>query len=389
MNLRERRMAIILGVLVVLGAGGFFGYQMFVAPWQQQEQSLRRLQDETDEKLRAIALINKDLPKLASWRLLSLPSDPVQAQREYGNYLSKLLKDNNWHIESFNPGASDVKQGPQLPNKKPVYTALTYTIRAQTDQANLVKFLQEFHKTPLMHKIKSLILDRPATTVADAASAKGGFGKGKKGGKEGDKLTVNLTVEALIVNGSEKRWTNLTGIDDRLVALDALAGLQRAPIGLAQVPWAISPNGVRPPQVLAKTILPREYSNIARRDIFTAPRDPFGPKTNVETVGDITRYVYLIIVSLKDGRQEAWLRDRLQNKEYRIRPDDKSGFQNFRIVDEEGNTAVKGKLVLLLSRDAYFEVDNEIYAIHVGDQSMYDAMRRPVPEEELLFLGLR
>src|SRR4051794_23766465 len=124
MNPRERKMAILLGAFILLGGGGFFLYQFLYVPWTQQEKSMALLEDEIKQKKRELNAINKELPKLANWRLLSLSSDPILAKREYTLYLQQLLKRSGWTIKNFSPGQVEVKPGPVLANKKPIYTSL-------------------------------------------------------------------------------------------------------------------------------------------------------------------------------------------------------------------------------------------------------------------------
>src|SRR5437879_5409088 len=103
MNPRERRMAILLGAFIVLGGGGFFAYQFIYSPWRQQEQAKALLEDDILLKKRQLLTITKDLPKLATWRLLALPADVAVAKREYGDYLKRLMDLSGWEIVNFPP----------------------------------------------------------------------------------------------------------------------------------------------------------------------------------------------------------------------------------------------------------------------------------------------
>jgi hypothetical protein len=418
MNPRERRMAILLGTFIVLGGGGFFAYQFVYSPWRQQEQAKALLENDILSKKREILGITKDLPKLASWRLLALPADVAVAKREYGAYLKRLMDLCDWEIVNFPQGQAEVKEGPKLPNKTPIYTALTFTIQANASQAGIVQFLEEFAKTPLTHKIKSLTVEKPQRLVTGGDGedkkgpggppnmgkgpfpnmGKGQFPMGGKGGKGGpmgkgkgrfgEQLPVNLKVEALIVTGPDKHWTSLRDLDDRLVAADLVAGLCVVPIGLAQVPWAVSPSGLRPPQVLAKTSSPRIYSEIARARLFDGAEEPKGSGRFAEDYDDVKQFVrlYMITWDPRFKRWEAKLYNRLTDRDIRLR-DDNSGFKQFVIRDDDENVIVRGTVLKVVDRDVYFFANGEIFAIHNGE-SLSDAMWQAVPPQEAKRLGL-
>jgi hypothetical protein len=446
MNPRERKMAILLGAFIVLGGGGFFLYQFLYVPWQQQEARKKSLEDEIFKKKLDLIALTKELPKLATWRMESLPSDPVLAKREYYLYLLGLLNRTRWTVKSFSPGQVEVKAGPLMPDKKAIYTSLIYTVEAQATEAQIVDFLQQFAKTPLMHKIKSLVVDQPPPRAAGGkqqgpgaggADMKGkgfagfgkdkgagfgkdkgfagfgkdkgaGFGKDKgaggfagfgkdKGGKGrggfggGERLPVRLQVEALIVGGPGKHWTALSGLDDRLVVADVIAGHFGGPVGLAQIPWVVSPQGVRPPQVLAKTAVPRNYSDVARALLFSGQPEPKNTRDRkgFPEYDDVTQFAKLYLItwdsSLKRG--EAKLYNLLTDQDIRLREEEKSGYKQFVILDDDRKVQFRGTVLKISDRAVYFSANDEIFALPVGD-SVADAMQNPVPEAEAKRLGL-
>jgi hypothetical protein len=226
---------------------------------------------------------------------------------------------------------------------------------------------------------------------------KGGFPMGGKGGKGGfmgkgmgrfgERLPVNLKVEALIVSGPDKHWTGLSGLDDRLVAADLVAGLRGGPVGLAQVPWAVSPSGLRPPQVLAKTSTPRIYSEIARARLFEGAEAEREKRFPVD-YDDVKQFVKLYFIGW-DPRYKRWeakLYNQLTDRDVRLR-DDNSGFKQFIIRDDDDNVIVRGTVLKIADRDVYFFANGEIFAMKIGD-SLSDAMWQAVPPQEAQRLGL-
>jgi hypothetical protein len=455
MNPRERNMAILLGAFIVLGGGGFFLYQFLYLPWRQQEANLGRLEDEITAKKRELLALNKELPKLATWRLISLPPDPVQARDEYGVLLGHLMADvAGWTVRNYSPGQADVKPGPTMSptSKQPLYTSMTFRADADASESQIVHFLEEFAKAPVMHKIKALSVERPAQKATgggdqkgqDAPGGKGaggkgfggkgfggkggpgafggkggpgafggkGFGdmKGKKGGNpfakggragSGEQVKVHLEVEALIVNGPDKHWTGLTGPDDRLVAADVIAGLWGAPVGLAQVPWLMSPQGERPLQLLAKTARPRNYTEIARARLYLGAETPFGlPKGNDGDYSDVPKFVKLIRISGTTSAagvtREAELINLLQQPDppwgpdksrIRLRDVELGGYKKFIVWNDDDEAVLRGEVLRLTDREVYFTSDGRIYAMQVGD-TLEDAMEEALSERDAKRLGL-
>ena len=85
----------------------------------------------------------------------------------------------------------------------------------------------------------------------------------------------------------------LPGVDRRLLALDTVSVLQGGPAALALVPFAAGPTGPLGPHVLAHP--PKEYANIAGKNIFTGPS-----RFLVERDGpavDVTRFVHLTSIT--------------------------------------------------------------------------------------------
>ena len=70
-------------------------------------------------------------------------------------------------------------------------------------------------------------------------------------------MEVHLTIEALIVNGADRRPYLLPNIDRRLLAIDLAANLQHGPTGLGLATWAVGPSGRLGTGLLAEP--PRDY----------------------------------------------------------------------------------------------------------------------------------
>jgi hypothetical protein len=389
MNPRERILASGLVVVVVLVGGAFLFHRLFLVPLANRDTKIEQFQQEVDEKGERVNQILAEKAKLAKWRGLSLPADVDMARREYENYLTELLRDSGFAPATLTVTAKpvDTKSSPTISGRAsgassdaqaaqgggarrgdlPVYTRLAYTVQGRADLAHFVRMLERFYRTPLLHQIKNLTIQRPLTPGSQ---------------QQGD-LDVNMTVEALVVDGAEKRPTLLPGLDRRFVAVDVVTALGHGLAGLALVPWAVGPTGPVGPGTLAQRA--RDYAAIADKNIF------FGNQRTVvqekDTPLDPTRFVRLIDITHNDDRTQALLYDRYNNRYIRLRTDSGSGYDTFGIEDERGETALRGKVMRIDQRDLIFRVDDNYYSIHL-EQDLVDALRTPLTAEQVQSLGL-
>jgi hypothetical protein len=367
MTPRERILAAGIAVALLLGAGGFFFYQFVFAPLQNREGTIRFLSDEIDRKGTRIREVLADKPRLDRARLLSLPADEDLARREYEKFLSALARKSGFAPGSFSvvPKPVDAKSSPTIPGKGAVYTRLTFTVLAHGSLASMVKMLDEFYRTSLLHEIKSLAVQRPLTG----------------GTQQADELDVNLTIEALIVAGANSRPYLLPNVDPRVLILELAAGLRRAPSGLASAVWSAGPAGVPGPGYLAQP--PRRYASIVAKNVFLG--DTQATEAARGEPVDVTRFVHLTDITHTARRWEAFLYDRSNNRTTRLRAED--GFDSFRILDDAGEPLVRGRVLSIQPRDLIIRVADQVYAVHVG-QSVEESLKKPLSDDELRAFGV-
>src|SRR5205823_1154939 len=118
------------------------------------------------------------------------------------------------------------RAAPAAGAKKLPYQRLAFDIKANGDLASFVTFLDKFYEAPLMHRIRTLKIDRPLASV---------------NAQRQNELEFNLSIEALIVDGAENRKTLL-------------------------------PEGVKAPHKKARSTA--QYASIAGKDIFYGPPPP-------------------------------------------------------------------------------------------------------------------
>jgi hypothetical protein len=274
---------------------------------------------------------------------------------------------------AFAPGSFTITPGKQIQarnvpmvGKNPVYQKLDYAVHVYTSLENLVTFLEHFYRTNLLHQIKTMTIQRPLTPGP---------------GQQPTDLDVNFTVEALIIDGAEKRDQLLPGASPKraaqLVALNAAMAVGGGPAGIALLPEAYGPIGN---DTLARSR--QEYAAMADKNIFLG----FTPKPQAAQELTVTRFVRLNNITRNDRRVEAYLWNRYDNKWIRLRTE--AGFDYFRILNEKGdNTVVRGKVVRIDNRELIFKVDDKYYSVHL-DQTLEEAMKKPLTGDQRKDLGL-
>jgi hypothetical protein len=349
MNPRERLIARgILSVLVLAGAAFLF-HSLVLAPMQETDNEIAQLTKENDDKATRIGEILADQPKLERWRQLSLPGDADLARREYDKYLHALFRQNGAaHGLIIAARPADSRSGPTLPNKGTIYTKLSFTVTTHATLSSFVKVLEKFYRTGLLQQIKTLSVQKPA----DAQATPG-------------ELDITLTIEALCLNGAEKRPTLLPIVDRWLLALDLLSGLRGGPLRLAGLPFFVGPGG---PGKLAE--FPRKYAAIAGKNVF------LGNAAGTSGL-DVAQLVSLTDITTNgEGGREANLHDGLGKTRVVLGAKNAS----FRFMNG-GEVRVEGKIVSIGDRVVYFRSGEQYYAIHLG-QNLAAAMKKPLTPEE-------
>lgn len=362
MTARERFLAAGVLLVVVLAGGAFLLYHFLMVPLRDRDASIQVLSADIERKDDRVREITAERAKLTRWRALSLPTDIDLARREYERYLSELLRESGFAPGAYSvvPKPTDSKTAPTVPGKGPIYTRLTFTVQAHGSLNDLVHMLKEFYHTSLLHQVQLLTIQRPLTPGPQQAA---------------DALDINLTIEALSVAGGGNRPYLLPNLDPRLMLIDTAAALRGGPAGMALAAWGGTPMGPSGPGTLAEPH--RDYAAIASRNIF------FGDTAQNAAQRDdveVTRFVHLTDITNNGRYQEAFLYDRTSNRKTRLRA--QAGFDSFRIQDSAGETLVRGKVTRIDARDLVFQVDDKVYAMHVG-QSLDEALRKALSKADV------
>jgi hypothetical protein len=273
---RERITAVLLLGAILLAAGGFFAYQLILSPLQQKTKALANLHRDVSERQEKQLQLTNDLRRLTPMRRLSLPSDLELARREYAKEINKLGRQAEFSVGSFHVTPKPVENRQQLPaSKRPPFTRLQFDVQAHGDIAALVDFLERFYRTPLLHRVKTMQVQKPATPR-----------------QHPDDLDVNLSLEAVILDAAT--------LDKE--EKDLLARKQLLPENVEPLPRLARPSA--------------QYASIAGRNIFLGPppkqrdeRPPREPILELVELNDITH---------NEKGASATLTDPLNNLLYKI-----------------------------------------------------------------------
>lgn len=340
MNPRERILAVVLLAILVLAGGGAAVYQLYWKPLLNRGTALADMENRIAQKEQLVADLEARKAQLDRWRVLSLPSDVHLAWGDYQKLLSEML------VESgFSNGAMSVKhREPDLNvgarGKKQPFIKLHYELNGHGSMGSLVKLLEKFYKTPLLHQVKSLDI-RKGTQRQD---------------QKPDDLDLKLTIEALVVEKAQVRKTLLPE--------------------------------EKPTDIKTLAALPRRYADISARNVFLPPAPPPSeptPPPPPKPAEDITRYVHLTDITQSDRKTEAFLYDRFNNRKTRLRAT--AGFDSFRIASSNDETLVKGQVLRIDDRDVIFKANDKYYRLHL-DETLQDAMKKALSASEVKELKL-
>jgi hypothetical protein len=370
MTRREKVLAsTLLIVMAVLGGGVFF--HMFVyrpisdvrERRDSEQKALTDAQNEVNKEQQRIDEILRVDPRLNQWQKISLsPHDPElkkkpginpeekkkrhlsRLQVAYESYLSELLRKNGVSDAVITPRQPDRRSSPALKPKEPIYERLAFGVSGRGSMTAISRALKEFYTTPLLHQIRGLTLSQSQARGRTAAVP--------------GTLDLNMTVEALLVNGAEERET----------LLPKIASL---------------------PRVLAEPA--RNYALMGKRNMFTgiAPPPPVSrPETvSAEEKNEVLRFVKLTMLAYNPERRrwEGTFYDQAKGgTEMKVA---ERLYTEFTITGKGDKTILEGKVVKMDGEQLIFRADEKYYRLRCGD-FIAQGMREPLRSTELAALGL-
>lgn len=187
MTQRER---ILLGAIVAIGVlwFGWKGLGSYQASLSDKRNQLTDAQRQLDSTKLDILRSQEAMLNLEDWQERSLPADQEVAQTEYRAWLMERLDDAGLEF-------NNVRRVGARPDGV-AYTAITFMAHAEGKLEQVTRFLHQFYDSPQLHKITVLKLNPTP---------------------EGRSVGMDLTVEALVVNGATRTEGIVEGSSGRLI----------------------------------------------------------------------------------------------------------------------------------------------------------------------------
>ena len=345
MSSRERLLMFALIGILVAGVGGYVVLKQLIEPLRDLNSRISAQQEEINSAELALDQYMRDKPKLDAARKRSVPREAEQTASQYNiSYLQPMLAKSGLTVEDVSHSiATEAKlPAPVGEIKKTGHQLMTFQMKAKGELGDVVTAIRTIQATPYEHRIKNLTIERD-------------------GGKDASsKLTINMMIEVLMVAKTE--------------------------------------NKELPPATMDLALLPdRNYDDIGKKNIFVGalaqiekvvikvrdPVEPPRPPPPPESVPDLdVPALVKLDTIMKDNT--AYLRNYVyRTRETKLIAKPGSGYENFRITDEDGSYVFfKGKVLRVEPRDIYFQVYNQVYKLHVG-HSLREAMQEALSIDQL------
>ena len=171
--------------------------------------------------------------------------------------------------------------------------------------------------------------------------------------------------------------------------------MHQGPTGIALLPWVVGPTGPYARQALAMASGYRQYKDLDRKNIFRGGEAPIKPKESATEDPDnlpddgIDVAEYIRLDTADPDNREAYFRNLVfKAGPIRLRSTSWSGYNTFRVQNEwRTKTLFTGKVLRIDQRDVYFQIKEDVFAIHLG-QSLGEVLCKPLLESQMERLGL-
>jgi hypothetical protein len=172
MNKREQ--TLLAGVLLLVALyGGYYFYGKYTKALHARQADVLNAQKQLDEANHKLKEGHRAVKQMDAWEQRALPADYDKALSLYKAWLAAKAKDAGLSVSDISP----------LPTTSinTAYRAISYQVVASGSLPSVVAMLYEFYRSPQLHQITALTLNRAAGS---------------------SQLTVTLNVEALSLKGA-------------------------------------------------------------------------------------------------------------------------------------------------------------------------------------------
>lgn len=150
-NQREKTMAAILGGAIVMGFGFQFVDGWLLQPVEDIRSQVIATQRKNEQLELDLALVDHAQRNLKNVRDQSLPAEPATASLMYQDWLMDRVRDARLKEPVVTPGRAIAENG--------IGHRIPFTVQAEANLRQIGRFLDDFYRTPVLHRITFLKID--------------------------------------------------------------------------------------------------------------------------------------------------------------------------------------------------------------------------------------
>lgn len=332
-----RRSEKILLAILILGLVTWQGWRLvsrlMVDPIRRSRAELDQLDEQIAAQQRQTAALERMENELARWKARSLPPDPLTAQRLYQQWLTDLAQDCGFAALKVFPD--------RVTRKNDACVGVLVSIDAEARLDQLCLFLSRFYRTDLAQQITVLNIDSTqdrgdpvlrVTIMAEGLSLRDAIPR--------QRLFPSGTLAATL----DERTTTMQVLDapalpPRATFLLRIGGEYLVGARLTETTWTVQrgadhsapaphPPGERiefiPLMTPAGDSPAADYTPLVAQNPFAKPTPkvverPPPPQAEALKI-DPAEFTYLVAAFSQNDQRQAWLYDRLNNKNVVIGP---------------------------------------------------------------------
>lgn len=150
MRHREKIMAVVLLVAILVWQGGPFVWRAVVEPITVRQAELDGLNESIAAKQDEQVRLARAQKQWDDWQVRSLPPDPLDAQRLYQRWLTDLAQGAGFENLTVTPE--------RRTSRNEIYTTVDVSVSGEARLEQLCVFLYRFYRTDLLHRVTNLNL---------------------------------------------------------------------------------------------------------------------------------------------------------------------------------------------------------------------------------------
>jgi len=388
MTTRERSLAGIFGCLILGVAVGGPYYTLYHVPMNTLEREITDGNADFVKKSQAVRQEGENSkklldasPRLEKWQTLSLP-DPGTTdtnkihsfqdnlQGDYLKYLDGAMRKAGYSGANFTITPKEISrksattQGSAVSankSKAPPFLTYSYSVTATGPYKDLLAVMESLYKSPVLHEIKTLSIEKPDPKTSGTANLPAGS------------LKSIFTVEVLQVVGAEKYDGKKPPIPEPGTRIDVpvLASAGRDYQSLTKIDMFQGKAQEPKKEVKKGPERLKDYPLLVEGPMV----EPTVTAKKTEPVREVLGVIKLTQITDNGRRWEAYCYNQATGSERLLTLGIR---RDFEFQDKYENVMLKGEVVnIATTRGIYFRSEGKVYRWGIGE-TLEEATRRPL-----------